>query len=102
MQTSDTSLLAYEAIKGTLAERQLDVLKIIREAHNPLTAVEIAHWYCMKHRVPMDANRARPRVTELYHKGLIEPAGRRICTISGSMAHTWRVVTNNPQKELDL
>ena len=100
--TRDTSLLAYEAIKPKLAERQRDVLAIIANAHNPLTAVEIAHWYCVKHHVPFDPNRARPRVTELYHKGLIKPAVRRECTITGSMSNTWEVVTDDPQGRLDL
>jgi len=47
-----------------------------------------------------DPNTIRPRICELHEQGLIEPAGVRLCNVTGRGAATWRLKTYEPQGEL--
>lgn len=42
-------------------------------------------------RVFFDVASFRPRLTELFRDGLIEPVGPRACSVTGQIVRTWRV-----------
>ena len=80
--------------EGELGRMQEAALSLIR-LHPCRTARELAQLG--NHA---DPNAIRPRVCELREQGLIEPAGVRLCTVSGRGAATWRLKTYEPQGEL--
>lgn len=81
-----TSALAYGQVKN-LGEMQRLVYDCI--ANNPcLTDREIAQKLCLK-----DPNAVRLRRFELMEAGLIQESPKRICTVSGRLALTWKAKT---------
>jgi len=98
MLVADTSIHTYHELRreGALAPMQQAVLIAIRL--NPgRTDRELAALAGQT-----DPNAVRPRRTELYQRGAIEPAGRRRCTVTGRTAETWRVAGRSIQGELGL
>ena len=85
MTSQDTSLLAYAAlVMPTLGRRQWDVvcaLQRLTEASN----AEIARY------LGWPINTVTPRVGELRKIGLVEDAGKRICGVTGSTVHVWKL-----------
>ena len=81
----DTSLDSFSSIKPTLGSRQkavFDVLSYLDRATNS----EIAKY------MGLPINTITPRVNELRKKGLVRDAGKRICKVTGSQVHAWRIV----------
>jgi hypothetical protein len=78
-----TSALAYGKVED-LGEMQRLVYDCIRL--NPcLTDREIALKLCLR-----DPNGVRPRRFELMEAGLIQEAPKRVCSVSGRLALTWK------------
>lgn len=89
-----TSLEAYEAIKrsGLLRGLFVAVYGVLYE-HGPLTAGETAK------RIPgHQLNSISPRFAELQRRGVIQPVGTRLCTVTGQNAIIWDVTANLPAK----
>ena len=80
--------------EGELGRMQEAALSLVR-LHPCRTARELAELG--NHA---DPNAIRPRICELHEQGLIEPAGVRLCTVTGRGAATWRLKTYEPQGEL--
>ena len=80
-----TSLLAYSQLKPKLGVRQREVFYTIDNARFPLTDREVARELGYS-----DPNRVRPRRNELARLGLVVEAGRRVCSVSGKLALTWK------------
>lgn len=80
----DTSMEAYQNIKPELGSRQKVVLDVIRHLNSP-TNVEISRY------LGLPINTITPRVNELRKKGLVCNAGKRNCSITGSMVYAWRI-----------
>lgn len=84
-----TSLAAAVAVTLTLADRQAEVMKVLR-AHfaatgQGMTPDEVAAT------LGRDEKAIRPRFTELgKHRGLIEKTGERRKNESGMSANVWR------------
>jgi hypothetical protein len=79
----DTSLFAYSVATQNLGAKQkqvLDALRFVPDATNAELGRHLS-W---------PVNRITPRVLELRKVGLILDAGRRICKVTGSMAHAWK------------
>ena len=78
--TMDTRAEAHESVdKETRYKQILDILK-----GEQLTAKEIAVIMCQKGYTPTDErNFTAPRLTELSHKGVVEPVGKKKCTWTG-------------------
>jgi hypothetical protein len=80
-----TSIESYHNIKH-LGDKQSDVLITIA-AYPNLTDSEIAVRLGKK-----DPNVVRPRRYELVHDyGLVVSSGKRVCTVTGKTALTWRI-----------
>jgi hypothetical protein len=78
-----TSALAYGQVNlGEMQELVLDCIRL-----NPcLTDREVAAKLCLR-----DPNAVRPRRFELMEAGLITEAPKRVCSVSGRLALTWKV-----------
>ena len=98
MPVAETSIGTYHELRreGALGPMQRAVLAAIRE-HPGHTDRELAALAGQT-----DPNAIRPRRTELYHAGLVEPAGKRRCRVTGRGAQTWRVTERRAQMELGL
>lgn len=83
--TQQTSFEAYQEIQPHLGELQATVLLYIN-ANPDHTDKELAA--ITGKTDPADIRRRRG---ELVTRGLVECSGRRICTVSGKTAMTWRV-----------
>jgi hypothetical protein len=53
------------------------------------TALELLAWARSKGEHLFDVNSLRPRLKELFDRGLVEPRGKRTCAVSGKTVHTW-------------
>lgn len=87
MTIRQTSLQAYNEIKGKLGKKQRKVLEAIemieRVRKQAPTNMEISTF------LGWSINRVTPRTLELRRKGEIEQKGTRECNITGRMAMTW-------------
>lgn len=81
----DTSLLAYVELLPELSARQVIVFDAIRNQPYS-TAKELQRFLGF-----WDANMIRPRITELWQAGLIVPAFKRECRVTGKRVLTWKV-----------
>lgn len=89
-----TSVESYHEILETLGERQRLVYELIR-SYPEHTDRELARIAGIA-----DPNGIRPRRSELYHRGVVEEAGKRRCGVTGKLAKTWRITTRRDQLEL--
>ena len=81
-----TSLMAFREIefRGKLGERQIQVLKVIRD--NPLVNdKEISQ------RLNLPINVVTPRRNELVKAGYVLGCGVRPCEITGRASHVWKI-----------
>ena len=78
---SDT-ILRHDEI--SLSEKQLAVLEAI-QLIGPASNEEVAHY------LGWPINRVVGRTFELREFGVVLPAGKRQCRITGNIVHTWRV-----------
>jgi hypothetical protein len=82
--TQITSLEAYaKEVHPTLHPRQALVLQYLQSA-GPHTNCEISA------ALQKPINTITPRIKELRTQGLVLPAGKRQCTITGRTAWAWR------------
>jgi hypothetical protein len=84
-QAQQTSIEAYHDIKPRLGELQKTVLVYV-SAYPDLTDKELAEKAGKAD--PADIRRRRG---ELVDMGLVVCSGKRVCTISGKKAMTWKV-----------
>jgi hypothetical protein len=89
-RVAETSAEAYRELQPTLNAREQSVLNALRTFEQPPTAYEIAKQM-MARGIIKDVNGARPRLTALYQRGLVERCDKRRCSITGQCAFTWRV-----------
>jgi len=88
---------AIDAVKAAhgIETREGQVLRCLAAWWNRFqttpTALELLAWMKERDEPLFDVNSIRPRLTELLERGLIEPAGKRRCIVSGKTVHTWRV-----------
>lgn len=81
-----TSIDSYQQKQPTMGEDQQLVLIAIN-AQPDSTDAEITRFLGKE-----DPNFVRPRRYELEHElGLVERSGKKVCTITGRTALTWRV-----------
>lgn len=81
----ETSLIAYSGIKdNTMCDL---VFKTIKKLGCP-TDLEVAKYLGCS-----DPNRVRPRRNELLKSGMIVECEKRLCSVSGKLAFSWRVCT---------
>lgn len=80
----NTSLDAFQSIKPELGSRQKVVWDVINYLGTP-TNTEISNY------LGLPINTITPRVNELRKKGLVKDAGIRVCKVTGSKVHTWRL-----------
>ena len=85
MTVRDTSLQAWQEIQPRLGKKQAIAYNTIK-LHPKKTDLE----YCKILGYP-DPNMFRPRRKELLDQKVIVDAGKRVCSVSGRTAHTWRV-----------
>lgn len=65
-------------------KRYKQIIEILSEKKNGLTAKEIACAMMMKGYIPTsERNFTAPRLTELSRKGVVEPIGKKVCRFTG-------------------
>jgi len=86
--TQPTSAIAYRGISedGTLGKQQQAVIDCLTLASDPMTSAEI------EYRTNI---RAHKRMRELAQINLVTEAGQRKCTITGRLAITWKLSTED-------
>ena len=71
-------------------KRYKQILEIMAEHSEPLTAKEIAVYMLSKGYTPTsERNFAAPRLTEMSQKGIVEPFGKKICSYTGKMVSVY-------------
>lgn len=93
----DTSLQAYMEIQalGLVNTNRERVLRAVAE--NPdSTDRELALILGEE-----DPNRVRPRRKELFDLKLVIEAGKKVCSVSGREAYTWRINTDYRNRTLE-
>lgn len=89
--TFTTRALAEEDIKPTKQQRYKQILEILDG--NEMTAKEIAvEMYKRGYSDTMDRNCSAPRLTELMHKMIVEPIGKKRCQYTGKTVAVYRKV----------
>ena len=88
-KATDTRDDAFEAKQPTATTTRRRVFETLRDC-GPMTNNEIAR------RLGWPINSITPRVFELRSAGDVIDAGKRACTITGIIAHTWRTSTDVP------
>lgn len=64
--------------------RYKEILGILREHPEGLTAKEVAVWmHRLKYTRSTERNLSSPRLTELMDKGKVEPIGKKVCQYTG-------------------
>ena len=82
----DTSLIAFQNILHTLSRRQAQVYFAFKDSpQDNLTDGELSR------KLGWPINCVTPRRGELEKKGVLVDAGRRVCTVTGSLRHCWKL-----------
>lgn len=64
--------------------RYKEILGILRECPEGLTAKEVAVLMCYRgYTYNEDRNNSAPRLTELMQQGKVEPIGKKLCQYTG-------------------
>lgn len=84
MMIRDTSRKSYYSIEQGLGKRQRLIFSFFKK-YGAVTNLEISTW----EKIPI--NQVTPRTNELYKKGFLTIAQKRVCTISGRTALSWRI-----------
>ena len=64
--------------------RYKEILGILREHPEGLTAKEVAVWmHRLKYARSTERNLSAPRLTELMNDGKVEPIGKKVCQYTG-------------------
>ncbi len=80
----ESSSEAFRKIEPELGKRQKLIFSFFKK-YGAVTNLEISTW----ENIPI--NQVTPRTNELYKKGYLTIAQKRICTISGRTALSWRI-----------
>ena len=76
--THDTRAESEETVDK--AKRYRQIIQILAESKEPMSAKEIAvALYKKKYTPSTERNFAAPRLTELSKMGVVEPVGKKIC-----------------------
>lgn len=94
-----TFLLAFQQEIPRLGRRQYEVLKAIRDLN--MHGIHPTDREIAKLLGYADPNKVRPRRHELMEYELIAEAGKKICSVSGKLAITWRISSRIMEK-IDL
>jgi hypothetical protein len=81
----ETSLDAFLNIREKIGPMQRQVYDVIRTLGCP-TDLEIVQFLGLA-----DPNKVRPRRNDLLRMGMIQQHERRLCSVSGRLAFSWRV-----------
>ena len=84
MMIRETSEEAFRKIQSELGNRQKLIYSFFKK-YGACTNLEISTWENIA------INQVTPRTNELYKKGYLTIAQKRICTISGRTALSWRI-----------
>lgn len=58
-----------------------------------MTAKEIAVEMCQRGYIPTsERNFTAPRLTELSHRGIVEPVGKQVCTYTGKKVAVYKLI----------
>ena len=80
--TYDTRGESHEKTDKNL--RYKEILGILREHPEGLTAKEVAVWmHKLKYARTTERNLSAPRLTELMNDGKVEPIGKKVCQYTG-------------------
>lgn len=72
--------------------RYNQIIEILKNSKEPMTAKEIAIIMFNKGLIPSDErNFTSPRLTELGHKGIVEPVDKKYCSWSGKLVSRWQI-----------
>lgn len=65
-------------------KRCSQIIEILKESEEPLTAKEIAVRMCKKGYIPTsERNFSAPRITEMLDKGILDCVGTKLCEYTG-------------------
>lgn len=79
--TLDTRGEAHEQVDKQ--KRYSQIIECLKETPE-MTAKEIAVLMMQKGYIPTsERNFTAPRLTEMSHKGIVEPVGKKVCTYTG-------------------
>lgn len=88
LTTLETRVEAEEKLNKNLRYKQ--ILEILDEEPDGLTAKEIAHQMYLKRYIPTDErNFTAPRLTELGRAGIVEPIGKKKCQWTDRKVTVW-------------
>lgn len=74
-------------------KRYKQILEIMAEHSEPLTAKEIAVFMFSKGYTPTtERNFSAPRLTEMSQKGMVEPVGKKKCIYTGKMVSVYALM----------
>ena len=74
-------------------KRYSQIIECLHEAGDyGLTAKECAVWMMKKGYIPTsERNFTAPRLTEMAHKGIVEPIGKKVCSYTGKMVAVYEL-----------
>lgn len=74
-------------------KRYEEIVEILLEFPNGLTAKQIAVEMCKKGYTPTaERNFAAPRLTEMSYEGIVEPIGKTKCSYTGKMVSVFKLI----------
>ena len=98
LTTLETRAEAKEKLNKNLRYKQ--ILEILDEEPDGLTAKEIAHQMYLKRYIPTDErNFTAPRLTELGRAGIVEPIGKKKCQWTDRKVTVWGLCDKNEREE---
>lgn len=98
LTTLETRTAAEAQVNKNLRYKQ--ILEILAEWPNGLTAREIARVMYLKGYIPSDErNFTAPRLTELGRAGIVEPIGKTTCAWTRRTVTVWGLCDKNEREE---
>lgn len=92
--TYDTRGESHE--KTDKNRRYKEILGILREHPEGLTAKEVAVWmHKLKYARSTERNLSSPRITELMDQGKVEPIGKKVCQYTGRKVAVFAIREEN-------
>ena len=74
-------------------KRYKQIIQILEEHEEPLTAKEIAVYMCEKGFTPTaERNFSAPRLTEMSNMFIVEPIGKKKCKYTGKMVSVYALI----------
>lgn len=82
---------SHETVDKKLRYKQ--IIQILEEQEEPLTAKEIAVYMHKKGFTPTEErNFSAPRLTEMSNMGIVEPIGKKKCRYTGKMVSVYALI----------